>query len=75
MTERVLAEPLKIAKDGGDWLVILSVEEFERLGRRERRVYRAENIMIWQTPLPPPSRHRKPARPTSRSTASAAEPR
>jgi len=44
MTERARTEPLTITKDGGDWLAVLAVEEFERLKRRERRVYRAENI-------------------------------
>jgi len=43
MAERALTEPLTITEGGRERLVV-SVEEFQRLRRRECRVYRAENI-------------------------------
>jgi PHD/YefM family antitoxin component YafN of YafNO toxin-antitoxin module len=41
---RVAEEPVRIAKNGHDRLVILSVEEYERLKRRDRRVIRAGEL-------------------------------
>jgi len=41
---RVAEEPVGIAKNGHDRLVILSVEEYERLKRRDRRVIRAGEL-------------------------------
>jgi prevent-host-death family protein len=40
----VLTEPLTITRDGRDWLVLLSVEEYERLKRRDRWVVRLEDF-------------------------------
>jgi PHD/YefM family antitoxin component YafN of YafNO toxin-antitoxin module len=36
--QKALAEPLTITRDGHDHLVLLSIEEYERLKRRDRRV-------------------------------------
>jgi PHD/YefM family antitoxin component YafN of YafNO toxin-antitoxin module len=41
---RALTEPVIITQNGGDQLVVLSVEEYWRLKRRDRKVYRAEDI-------------------------------
>ena len=42
--DRRLAEPVTITKDGRDWLVALSAEEYERLKRRDRRVVRPGDL-------------------------------
>ena len=39
-----MAEPLTITRNGRDRLVLLSVEEYERLKRRDRRVVRLEDF-------------------------------
>jgi PHD/YefM family antitoxin component YafN of YafNO toxin-antitoxin module len=44
LTDRPLSEPVTITRDGRDRLVLLSVEEYERLKRRDRRVYRIEEM-------------------------------
>ena len=36
--DKALAEPVTITKNGRDRLVLLSVEEYQRLKRRDRRV-------------------------------------
>lgn len=38
LADRALTEPLTITKNGHDRLVVLSVEEYERLKRRDRSV-------------------------------------
>ena len=42
--DKALAEPVTITKNGRDRLVLLSVEEFERLKRRDRRVFAVEDL-------------------------------
>ena len=42
--DKALAEPVTITKNGRERLVLLSVEEYERLKRRDRRVFRIEDI-------------------------------
>jgi PHD/YefM family antitoxin component YafN of YafNO toxin-antitoxin module len=44
LTDKPLSEPVTITRDGCDRLVLLSVEEYERLKRRDRRVYRIEEM-------------------------------
>jgi hypothetical protein len=38
LADRALSEPLTITKNGHDRLVVLSIDEYERLKRRDRRV-------------------------------------
>ena len=42
--DKALAEPVTITKDGEERLVLLSVEEYKRLKRRDRRVVRLEEF-------------------------------
>jgi PHD/YefM family antitoxin component YafN of YafNO toxin-antitoxin module len=44
LTDKALAEPVTITCDGRDSLVLLSIQEYERLKRRDRRVYRIEDM-------------------------------
>jgi prevent-host-death family protein len=44
LSAKALAEPVTITRDGRDRFVLLSVEEYERLKRRDRRVYAIENM-------------------------------
>jgi hypothetical protein len=44
LTDKALAEPVTITRNGRDRLVLLSVEEYERLKRRDRRVYAVEDM-------------------------------
>jgi prevent-host-death family protein len=44
LTDKALSEPVTITRDGRDRLVLLSIEEYERLKRRDRRVYRIEDM-------------------------------
>jgi prevent-host-death family protein len=44
LSDRALTEPLTITRNGQDRLVLLSVEEYERLKRRDRRVVRLEEF-------------------------------
>ena len=37
--DKALAEPVTISKNGRERLVLLSVEEYQRLKRRDRRVF------------------------------------
>ena len=42
--DKALAEPVTITKNGRERLVLLSVEEYQRLKRRDRRVFRTEDL-------------------------------
>lgn len=42
--DRALSEPVTITKNGRDRLVMLSVEEYERLKSRDRWVVRVEDV-------------------------------
>lgn len=42
--DKALVEPVVVTKYGRDHLVILSADEYERLKRRERQVYRAHEV-------------------------------
>jgi prevent-host-death family protein len=42
--DEALKQPLSITRNGRDWLVILSVEEYQRLKRRERVVFKTEEL-------------------------------
>jgi len=44
LADQALKEPVTITKNGRDRLVVLSVEEYHRLKRRDRQVYRAQDI-------------------------------
>jgi prevent-host-death family protein len=44
LSDKALTEPLTITRNGRDALVLLSVEEYERLKRRDRRVVRLEDF-------------------------------
>jgi prevent-host-death family protein len=44
LSDKALTEPLTITRNGRDALVLLSVEEYERLKRRDRRVVSLEDI-------------------------------
>lgn len=44
LTDKALSEPVTITRNGRDRLVVLSVEEYERLRRRDRRVYAIEEM-------------------------------
>ncbi len=42
--DKALAEPVTITENGREHLVLLSVEEYRRLKRRDRRVFAAEDL-------------------------------
>jgi prevent-host-death family protein len=44
LSDKALTEPLTITRNGRDRLVLMSVEEYERLKRRDRRVVRLEDF-------------------------------
>lgn len=44
LADQALNEPVTITRGGQDQLVLLSVEEYERLRRRDRRVVRLEDF-------------------------------
>ena len=44
VTDKALSEPVTITRNGRDRLVILSVEEYQRLKRRDRRVVLAGEL-------------------------------
>jgi prevent-host-death family protein len=44
LADQALTEPVTITKHGRDRLVMLSVEEYQRLKRRDRQVYRVEDL-------------------------------
>ena len=47
LSDKALSEPVTITKNGRDRLVVLSVDEYERLKRRDREVIVAENAPSW----------------------------
>lgn len=42
--DKALSEPVTITKNGRERLVLLSIEEYQRLKRRDRRVFRIEDV-------------------------------
>jgi PHD/YefM family antitoxin component YafN of YafNO toxin-antitoxin module len=48
LTDRALSEPVTITRDGRDRLVVLAADEYERLRRRDRRVYAIEDMTARQ---------------------------
>jgi PHD/YefM family antitoxin component YafN of YafNO toxin-antitoxin module len=44
MSDKALREPVAITKQGRDHLIVLSAEEYLRLKRRDRQVYRAADF-------------------------------
>jgi prevent-host-death family protein len=44
LADKALTEPVTITRNGRDRLVLLSIEEYERLKRRDRRVIRLEDF-------------------------------
>jgi prevent-host-death family protein len=44
LADKALTEPVTITRNGRDRLVLLSVEEYDRLKRRDRRVVRLEDF-------------------------------
>lgn len=61
--QRALAEPVTITKDGQECLVLLSADEYQRLKRRDRRVFVAEDLTpeqaaaLEQAEVPPGHEH------------------
>lgn len=51
LADRALTEPVTITKNGRDRLVMVSVEEYDRLARRDRRVLRPEELTEGQAAL------------------------
>ena len=46
LSDKALAEPPTITKNGRDWPVLISAEEYARLKRRDRRVVRLEDFTV-----------------------------
>ncbi len=44
LADQALSEPVRITKHGRDRLVMLSATEYDRLKRRDRQVFRAEDL-------------------------------
>jgi prevent-host-death family protein len=44
VADKALTEPVTITRNGQDRLVLMSVEEYERLKRRDRQVVRLEDF-------------------------------
>jgi prevent-host-death family protein len=44
LADRAQAEPVTITKHGRDRLVVVSAAEYERLKRRDRQVFRSEDL-------------------------------
>ena len=44
LADKALTEPVTITKNGRDRLVLVSADEYERLRRRDRRAFRAEEL-------------------------------
>jgi len=44
LADKALTEPVTITKNGRDRLVLVSADEYERLRRRDRRAFRAEQL-------------------------------
>jgi prevent-host-death family protein len=42
--DEALKQPLSITRNGRDRLVVLSTEEYQRLKRRDRQVFKAEEL-------------------------------
>jgi prevent-host-death family protein len=63
LADKALTEPVTITRNGRDRLVLLSVEEYDRLRRRDRRVVRLEDFtdeemsLIAQADVPPEHAH------------------
>jgi len=61
--DKALAEPVTITKNGRERLVLLSIEEYQRLKRRDRRVFAAEDLppeqiaALEQAEVPPGHEH------------------
>ncbi len=51
LADRALMEPVTITKNGRDRLVVVSVEEYDRLSRRDRRVLRPGELTEEQAEL------------------------
>lgn len=44
LADKTLTKPVTITKNGRDRLVMVSADEYERLRRRDRRAFRAEEL-------------------------------
>ena len=44
LADKALTEPVTITRNGHERLVLISVEEYARLKRRDRQVYRAHDV-------------------------------
>ena len=44
LADKALTEPVTITQNGRDRLVVVSAEEYERLRRRDRHAFRAEEL-------------------------------
>lgn len=44
LADQALAEPVRITRHGRDRLVMISAAEYDRLKRRDRQVFRAEDL-------------------------------
>jgi prevent-host-death family protein len=44
LADHALREPVTITRNGRDWLVVLSADEYARLKRRDRRVVRTGEL-------------------------------
>lgn len=44
LADKALTEPVTITKNGRDRLVLVSAEEYQRLRRRDRHAFRAEEL-------------------------------
>ncbi len=44
LSDKALSEPVRITKHGRDRLVMVAAAEFDRLMRRDRQVFRAEDL-------------------------------
>lgn len=51
LADKALAEPVTITKNGRDRLVVMSIEEYSRLARRDRRVILPEELTEKQAAL------------------------
>jgi hypothetical protein len=51
LANKALTEPVTITKNGRDRQVVVSAEEYERLCRRDRRAFRAEELSGADIPL------------------------
>ena len=70
--DKALVEPVTITKYGRDHLVLVSADEYARLKRRDRQVYRAHEVpddilLAIETAEPPPEADEVEKRLTARS--------